>query len=138
MKQCYSRKAITLNINNKKISISFQLMKLGKAVIGKAGFGKVMKLSFYGQFVAGENRQDIKPAIHRMHQFGVKSILDYSVEEDIPEEEAEKMELDACKREGTPENYDPAALPHKGDYKGIYKSIFNYLACPPSSKYFNY
>ena len=68
-------------------------MKLGKAVLGKQLFGKVMKLSFYGQFVAGENRQDIKPAIHRMHSFGVKSILDYSVEEDISEAEAEKREM---------------------------------------------
>ena len=70
-----------------------QLMKLGKAVLGKALFAKAMKMSFYGQFVAGENRQAIKPAIHRMHSFGVKSILDYSVEEDISEQEAEQREM---------------------------------------------
>jgi len=93
------------------------LMKLGKAVLGKQLFGKVMKLSFYGQFVAGENRQDIKPAIHRMHSFGVKSILDYSVEEDISEAEAEQREMNACARESTPEDYNPEELPHKGDYK---------------------
>ena len=69
-------------------------MKLGKAVLGKKIFGQIMKQTFYGQFVAGEDRQSIKPAIHRMHTFGVKSILDYSVEEDIPTEVAEKIEME--------------------------------------------
>lgn len=68
-------------------------MKLGQAVLGKKLFGAIMKYSFYGQFVAGEDREDIKPTIHRMHAFGVKSILDYSVEEDITEEQAEEKEL---------------------------------------------
>ena len=69
-------------------------MKLGKAVLGKKIFGEIMKKTFYGQFVADEDRQSIKPAIHRMHTFGVKSILDYSVEEDIPTEVAEKIEME--------------------------------------------
>ena len=69
-------------------------MKLGQRVLGKALFGQIMKKTFYGQFVAGEDRQSIKPAIHRMHSFGVKSILDYSVEEDISQEQAEKIEME--------------------------------------------
>ena len=69
-------------------------MKLGQAVLGKALFGAIMKRTFYGQFVAGENRAGIKPVIHRMHTFGVKSILDYSVEEDITQEQAEKIEME--------------------------------------------
>ena len=36
----------------------------------------------------------ITPTIARMHSFGVKSILDYSVEEDISQEEAEKREAE--------------------------------------------
>ena len=32
----------------------FQLMKLGQTVLGKNLFGLIMKLTFYGQFVAGE------------------------------------------------------------------------------------
>lgn len=69
-------------------------MKLGKAVLGKALFAQIMKQTFYGQFVAGENRATIKPVIHRMHTFGVKSILDYSVEEDISQEQAEQIEME--------------------------------------------
>ena len=40
--------------------------------------------------MAGEDQEKIKPLISRMQSFGVKSILDYSVEEDM--EEAEKKE----------------------------------------------
>lgn len=52
-----------------------------------------MKATFYGQFVAGENQQDIMPTIQRMRSFGVKSILDYSAEEDISAEEATEKEM---------------------------------------------
>ena len=69
-------------------------MKLGKAVLGKTLFAWIMKQTFYGHFVAGEDRQRIKPVIHTMHTFGVKSILDYSVEEDISEGEAKKKEME--------------------------------------------
>ena len=69
-------------------------MKLGKTVLGKNLFAILMKLTFYGHFVAGEDRQRIKPVIHTMHTFGVKSILDYSVEEDITEEQAKAVEME--------------------------------------------
>ena len=68
-------------------------MKLGQTVLGKPLFGALMKQTFYGQFVAGEDQERIKPVIHRMHTFGVKSILDYSVEEDISEEQAMEKEM---------------------------------------------
>jgi proline dehydrogenase len=68
-------------------------MKLGQAVVGKKMFALLMKKTFYGQFVAGEDRHSIKPSIHRMHSFGVKSILDYSVEEDISAVQAEELEM---------------------------------------------
>ena len=91
----------------------FQLMKLGQKMLGKKLFGEIMKRTFYGQFVAGpvhffflkiqanfdqawsfQDTVGITPTIARMHSFGVKSILDYSVEEDISQEEAEQREME--------------------------------------------
>merc|ERR1719187_1753641 len=69
-----------------------KLIKLGQKVLGKTLFGYIMKQTFYGHFVAGAGQEGIKPVIGRMHQFGVKSILDYSVEEDMPEKEEQKPE----------------------------------------------
>lgn len=50
-------------------------------------------MSFYGHFVAGENEAKIQPTLNRLSSFGVHSILDYSVEEDISQEEAENREM---------------------------------------------
>ncbi len=47
-----------------------------------------MKNTFYGHFVAGENSDEIRPNVEKMRRYGVKSILDYSAEEDL---EAEKV-----------------------------------------------
>jgi len=63
-----------------------KLMKLGQTILGKTLFGYLMKQTFYGHFVAGEDKERIKPVISRMQSFGVKSILDYSVEEDMAEQ----------------------------------------------------
>jgi proline dehydrogenase len=65
------------------------LMKIGQKILGKALFGRLMKQTFYGHFVAGEDQEKIKPIISRMQSFGVKSILDYSVEEDLANEKEE-------------------------------------------------
>ncbi|KAK8728597.1 hypothetical protein OTU49_009038, partial [Cherax quadricarinatus] len=70
-----------------------------------------MKATFYGHFVAGEDQIKIQPALERLRSFGVKSILDYSVEEDISAETAEKREMEGCesKAEGSNkmERYTP-------------------------------
>jgi len=73
-----------------------KLMKLGQTILGKKLFAILMKKTFYGQFVAGEDTEKIKPTIDRMKSFGVKSILDYSVEEDLSQQEAEQREMEAC------------------------------------------
>eukprot|EP00090_Calanus_glacialis_P001001 TRINITY_DN10726_c0_g1_i1.p1 TRINITY_DN10726_c0_g1~~TRINITY_DN10726_c0_g1_i1.p1 ORF type:complete len:667 (-),score=208.06 TRINITY_DN10726_c0_g1_i1:229-2229(-) len=73
-----------------------KLMKLGQTVLGKKLFALLMKQTFYGQFVAGEDTVGIAPVIDGMRSFGVKSILDYSVEEDITQEEAEEREMESC------------------------------------------
>ncbi|XP_055339436.1 proline dehydrogenase 1, mitochondrial-like [Paramacrobiotus metropolitanus] len=70
-----------------------KLIRLGKKFLGKRLFEKIMKSTFYGHFVAGEDPEKIKPAVERMRQFGVKSILDYSAEEDVPTETAVEQEF---------------------------------------------
>lgn len=64
-------------------------MDLGKKVMGQRAFNQFMKMTFYGQFVAGEDHKAIRPLIQKNQAFGVGSVLDYSVEEDISEEGSE-------------------------------------------------
>ena len=68
-------------------------MKVARKLMGKSLFERFMKGSFYGQFVAGEDTVRIKPTISRNRMYGVKSILDYSVEKDISREEAQSAEM---------------------------------------------
>lgn len=63
-------------------------------MLGQALFERLMKMTFYGQFVAGEDQEAIKPLIQRNQAFGVGAVLDYSVEEDLSAEEAERQELE--------------------------------------------
>ncbi|KAG8325447.1 hypothetical protein J6590_067470 [Homalodisca vitripennis] len=74
-------------------------MKICKTLLGERLFTAIMKATFYGHFVAGEDQYKIVPTLKRLHSFGVKPILDYSVEEDISQEEAEKRELAATQSE---------------------------------------
>lgn len=62
-------------------------------MMGDKLFALLMKLTFYGHFVAGEDQYRIRPNLERLRSFGVKPILDYSVEEDLTQEEAEKREV---------------------------------------------
>ncbi|XP_076020018.1 proline dehydrogenase 1, mitochondrial [Genypterus blacodes] len=83
-----------------------ELMDMSKKVLGKWMFEKVMKMTFYGQFVAGENHNTIKPLIKKNQAFGVGAVLDYSVEEDLTQEEAEKKEMASCVSEAEKETPD--------------------------------
>ena len=71
------------------------LMKFTNKLLGDRLFTYLMKMTFYGHFVAGEDEKSMAPILKRMHSFGVKSILDYSVEEDISHEAAENLEKKA-------------------------------------------
>ncbi|XP_013420786.1 proline dehydrogenase 1, mitochondrial [Lingula anatina] len=73
-----------------------EVMKWSRKLMGKTLFEKVMKATFYGHFVAGEDNEAIKPIIRRQAQYGVKSILDYGVEKDISSEQAKKAEMASC------------------------------------------
>lgn len=74
--------------------LSLQLMELTKKLFGRRVFERLMKMTFYGQFVAGEDHNAIKPLIQKNLAFGVGAVLDYSVEEDLTQEEAEKKEME--------------------------------------------
>ena len=89
--RCFYSRRVFSNLFTK--ILYWQLMKLGKKLLGKRLFKMLMKATFYGQFVAGEDQKDIMPTITRMRSFGVKSILDYSAEEDISEQEATEKEM---------------------------------------------
>ncbi|XP_035245793.1 proline dehydrogenase 1, mitochondrial-like isoform X1 [Anguilla anguilla] len=73
-----------------------ELMDLCKKVLGQKMFEWLMKMTFYGQFVGGEDQESIKPLVRKNRAFGVGSALDYSVEEDLTQEEAENKEMDSC------------------------------------------
>ena len=74
--------------------LSFQIMKISRKLLGKWLFEKLMKMTVYGQFVAGEDMQSIQAVVDRNIQYGVKSILDYCAEKDISREEAQKAEME--------------------------------------------
>ncbi|XP_049594922.1 proline dehydrogenase 1, mitochondrial [Syngnathus scovelli] len=92
-----------------------ELMDLSKKVLGKWLFEKMMKMTFYGQFVAGEDHNAIKPLIQKNQAFGVGAVLDYSVEEDLTQEEAEKKEMDSCVSQAEKES--PAADHREKKYR---------------------
>ncbi|XP_044539977.1 proline dehydrogenase 1, mitochondrial-like [Gracilinanus agilis] len=71
-----------------------QLLHVSQKLLGRRLFESLMKMTFYGQFVGGEDQEAIKPLIRHNEAFGVGSILDYSVEEDLSPEEAEKKEME--------------------------------------------
>ncbi|XP_061888127.1 proline dehydrogenase 1, mitochondrial [Entelurus aequoreus] len=83
-----------------------ELMELSKKLLGQRLFEKLMKMTFYGQFVAGEDHNAIKPLIQKNQAFGVGAVLDYSVEEDLTKEEAEKKEMDSCLSQAEKESPD--------------------------------
>lgn len=58
-------------------------MNITRKLLGKRLFSLVMKSTFYGHFVAGEDQNDIRLNVEKMMKYGVKSILDYSAEEDL-------------------------------------------------------
>ncbi|XP_029343235.1 proline dehydrogenase 1, mitochondrial isoform X1 [Acyrthosiphon pisum] len=87
---------------------NMKLMKLCKAVFGEKLFTVMMKMTFYGHFVAGEDQYRIVPTLKRLRSFGVKPILDYSVEEDLSQEEAEKREVESSMSEIEKRDQDAA------------------------------
>ncbi|KAK9499784.1 hypothetical protein O3M35_002756 [Rhynocoris fuscipes] len=79
--------------SNYLVENNMKLMKLCQGLLGEKLFIWLMKMTFYGHFVAGEDQFTIAPTLKRLRSFGVKAILDHSVEEDLSQEEAEQREV---------------------------------------------
>uniref|UniRef100_A0A673ITS7 Proline dehydrogenase n=1 Tax=Sinocyclocheilus rhinocerous TaxID=307959 RepID=A0A673ITS7_9TELE len=73
-----------------------EIMNLSRKLLGQNMFEQFMKMTFYGQFVAGEDHQSIRPVVQKNQAYGVGAVLDYSVEEDLSQEEAERKEMESC------------------------------------------
>ncbi|VDK80311.1 unnamed protein product [Litomosoides sigmodontis] len=54
-----------------------------KKVFGEKFYTKLLKLTFFGQFVGGETISEVQETMKRLKKCGMKSILDYCVESDI-------------------------------------------------------
>lgn len=94
---------------------NMKIMKLLKGILGERLFTMLMKATFYGHFVAGEDQYKIRPCLERLRSFGVKPILDYSVEEDLTQEEAEKREVEASVSEAGEEQVQGTAKQYHVD-----------------------
>lgn len=55
---------------------------MGERILGTRLFHSLLKLTAFGHFVGGETPQEIQPVIKRLQKYGVRPILDYSVESD--------------------------------------------------------
>jgi len=80
----------------KLVDNNMYFMELTRKILGQNLFELAMKKTVYGQFVAGEDKETIKPTIHRLTESGIGSILDYAVEEDLDTSEAVSLEMDSC------------------------------------------
>ncbi|KAL3068563.1 hypothetical protein niasHT_030854 [Heterodera trifolii] len=87
--------------NNWIVQNNMSLMRLARKMFGKRGFNALMRSTFYGHFVAGEDIDEVSKTATRLQRFGVKCILDYSVESDISEEEAKEKAVEGLDEEET-------------------------------------
>ncbi|KAL0582222.1 Proline dehydrogenase 1, mitochondrial, partial [Plecturocebus cupreus] len=79
-----------------RLPFAFQLLHVARKLVGQRLFNKLMKMTFYGHFVAGEDQESIQPLSWHNRAFGIGPILDYRVEEDLGPEEAERREMESC------------------------------------------
>ncbi|XP_062508551.1 proline dehydrogenase 1, mitochondrial-like [Corticium candelabrum] len=67
-----------------------KLNSWGQQMLPQWLFSKLMKMTFYGHFVAGEDLREVILVRDQYQKLGIRSILDYSVEEDLPSETIKK------------------------------------------------
>ncbi len=91
------------------------MLDASRKLFGKTLFNKLMKNTFYGHFVAGEDQNEIKRNVETMRKYGVKSILDYSAEEDLESNHAKKSVN--LSHVGNRKIYDPSEIQSEKNLK---------------------
>ncbi|XP_054848312.1 hydroxyproline dehydrogenase isoform X2 [Eublepharis macularius] len=59
------------------------LLSISRRVLGRRLWDSLLRLTLYGQFVAGETPEEIKGTLHRLQQFKVRPLLAVPIEEDV-------------------------------------------------------
>ncbi|XP_062993869.1 hydroxyproline dehydrogenase [Elgaria multicarinata webbii] len=58
-------------------------LSISRRVLGRRLWGSVLRLTLYGQFVAGETPKEIKDTLQRLQGLGVRPLLAVPIEEDV-------------------------------------------------------
>ncbi|XP_063159102.1 hydroxyproline dehydrogenase [Candoia aspera] len=63
-----------------------KLLSLTRRILGRRLWSSALRLTLYGQFVAGETHKEIKETLQRLQHLGVRPLLAVPIEEDVGEE----------------------------------------------------
>ncbi|KAM6449629.1 hydroxyproline dehydrogenase [Liasis olivaceus] len=63
-----------------------KLLSLTRRILGRHLWSSALRLTLYGQFVAGETHKEIKETLQRLQHLGVRPLLAVPIEEDVGEE----------------------------------------------------
>lgn len=61
-------------------------MSIARKIFGKRIFESLMRGTFYGQFIAGQDSQEVLNTVNDLKKHGVFSTLNYSAEGDLANE----------------------------------------------------
>ncbi|KAH7705600.1 hypothetical protein AAVH_27190 [Aphelenchoides avenae] len=65
------------------------LLPLMRTVLGKRLFDSVLKATFFGHFVAGETKEEVKVTAEKLRKSGIDPIIDYSIEANVTVDEVQ-------------------------------------------------
>lgn len=74
-----------------------RVLAASRRLLGERLFHLALRATFFGHFVAGETQEEVADVTAKLTRFGVKSILDYSVESDVPGGQAAQEEKQVLK-----------------------------------------
>uniref|UniRef100_A0A8C7DW47 Proline dehydrogenase n=1 Tax=Naja naja TaxID=35670 RepID=A0A8C7DW47_NAJNA len=63
-----------------------KLLSFTRRILGRRLWTSALRLTLYGQFVAGETHKEIKETLQRLQHLGVRPLLAVPIEEDVGEE----------------------------------------------------